>query len=206
MTELALIMVGAILVSHFVMAQFCDLPPRISESEKNTNTASIAPPVAADALRHARIKALGPASALLIAFAAPLAWLLHRLLPTNFGDLSLMLLLPLLAALAWLSLRLLARLRPSVAQPSGLWPLLLINGAGLSVMLISQALESFYLALAVGLAAGLGFWLILQLFADLLERVAQCDVPTPFKGTPMLLICAGLISLALLGLNDLGPI
>lgn len=206
MTELALIMVGAILVSHFVMAQFYDLPPRISGSEKNTNAASIPPPLAADALRHARMQALGPASALLILLAAPLAWLLHRLLPSDLGYLSLMLLLPLLAGLAWLSLALLARLRPNQVQPAGLWPLLLINGAGLGVMLISQALESFYLALAVGLAAGLGFWLMLQLFADLLERVAQCDVPTSFKGTPMLLICAGLISLALLGLNDLGPI
>lgn len=183
MSELLSALIGAALVNHLLLGL----------------------PTAADALRHARIQVLGPASALLILLAAPLAWLLHRLLPADLGYLSLMLLLPLLAALAWLSLALLARLRPSLAQPSGLWPLLL-NGAGLGVMLISQALESLYLALAVGPAAGLGFWLLLQLFADLLERVEQCDVPTPFKGTPMLLICAGLISMAVLGLNGLGPI
>lgn len=182
MSELLSALIGAVLVNHLLLGL----------------------PATADALRHARTQALGPASALLIALAAPLAWLLHRLLPSGLGYLSLMLLLPLLAPLAWLSLALLARLRPSLAQPAGLWPLLLINGAGLSVMLISQALKSLYLALAVGLAAGLGFWLMLQLFADLLERIEQCDVPTPFKGAPMLLICAGLISLAVLGLNGLG--
>ncbi|MGB4075884.1 Rnf-Nqr domain containing protein [Pseudomonas sp.] len=184
MSELLSALIGAVLVNHLLLGL----------------------PAAADMPRHARMQALGPAGALLILFAAPLAWLLHRLLPADLGYLSLMLLLPLLAGLSWLSLLLLARLRPSLVQPAGLWPLLLINGASLSAMLISQALESFDLALAVGLAAGLGFWLLLQLFADLLERVGQCDVPMPFRGTPMLLICAGLLSLASLGLNGLGPI
>lgn len=182
MSELLSVLIGAVLVNHLLLGL----------------------PIAADAPRHARIQVLGPASALLILLAVPLAWWLHRLLPADLGYLSLMLLLPLLAALAWLSLVLLARLRPSLAQPAGLWPLLLSNGAGLGVMLISQPLQSFYLALTVGLAAGLGFWLLLQLFADLLERIESCDVPTPFKGTPMLLVCAGLISLAFLGLNGLG--
>jgi Na+-translocating ferredoxin:NAD+ oxidoreductase subunit A len=161
---------------------------------------------AAEGQRHAHIQALGPANALLMFFTAPLTWLLHRLLPADLGYLSLILMLPLLAALAWFSLALLAKLRPNLAQPSLLWPLLLINGAGLSLMLISQALPSLPIALAVGLVAGLGFWLLLQLFTDLLERAAQCDVPTPFKGTPLLLICAGLLSLAFLGCNGLGPI
>lgn len=184
MSELLSALIGAVLVNHLLLGL----------------------PAGADTLRRARIQVLGPASALLIALAAPLTWLLYRLLPSGLSYLSLMLLLHLIAALAWLSLRLLAQLRPSLAQTSGLWPLLLINGAGLGVMLISQALESLYLVLAVGLAAGLGFWLILQLFADLLERIEQCDVPTPFRGTPMLLICAGLMSLAFLGCNGLGPI
>jgi electron transport complex protein RnfA len=184
MTELLFALIGAALVNNLILTL----------------------PVAADSLRHARVQALGPAGALLILLAAPLAWLLNKLLQPGLGYLSLLLLLPLLAGLAWLSLALLARLRPSLLQPAGLWPLLLGNGAGLGVMLISKPLETFPLALVLGLGGGLGFWLVLQLFADLLERVEQCDVPASFKGTPMLLICAGLMGLAFLGFNGLGTL
>lgn len=157
-------------------------------------------PLAADAVRSARLQALGPASALLIAMAAPLAWLLQ---PLNLQALQLLIFLPLLVALAWLSLQLLARPRPALAQP-GLWPLLLGNGGALGVMLLSQPLNGFAQALALGVGGGLGFWLALQLFADLLDRVEQCDVPTPFRGVPIMLVSAGLMGLALLGFNGLG--
>lgn len=156
-------------------------------------------PLAADALRSARLQALGPASAVLIGLAAPLAWLLQAL---QLQALQLLVFLPLLGALAWLSL-LLARLRPNLAQ-QGLWPLLLGNGGALGVMLLSQPLSGFTQALALGVGGGLGFWLALQLFADLLERVEQCDVPTPFRGVPIMLVSAGLMGLAFLGFNGLG--
>lgn len=161
-------------------------------------------PVAAAALRSARVQALGPATALLVLLTAPLAWLLQQLLQSLALPYLLLLTgLPLLAALAWLSLRLLARVRPALDQ-SGLWPLLLGNGAGLGALLLSQPLPSFTAALALGIGAGLGFWLALQLFADLLERIEQCDVPAPFRGVPIMLIAAGLMGLAFLGLNGLG--
>lgn len=183
MSEFLLTLIGAALVNNLILTL----------------------PVAAESLRHARVHVLGPASALLMLLAAPLAWLLLRLLQgLALSQLYLLLALPLLAALAWLSLALLARLRPNLLQAGGLWPLLLGNGAGLGVMLASKPLESFPLALAFGLGGGLGFWLVLQLFADLLERIEQCDVPSPFKGTPMLLIGAGLMGLAFLGFNGLG--
>lgn len=161
-------------------------------------------PVAAAALRNARVQALGPDTALLILLAAPLAWLLQQLLQNlALPYLFLPIGLPLLAALAWLSLRVLARLRPTLDQ-SGLWPLLLGNGAGIGALLLSQPLPSFATALALGIGAGLGFWLALQLFADLLERIEECDVPAPFRGVPIMLISAGLMGLAFLGFNGLG--
>ena len=41
---------------------------------------------------------------------------------------------------------------------------------------------------------------------DLLERIEQCDVPAALRGAPLLLIAAGLMSLALLGFNGLGAV
>lgn len=49
------------------------------------------------------------------------------------------------------------------------------------------------------LGAGAGFTLVLLLFAAMRERLAINDVPTPFKGTAIALISAGLMSLAFMG-------
>lgn len=159
-------------------------------------------PLAADALRHARAQALGPAGALLILLTAPAAWLLQQaLLAVDLTYIYLLIGIPLLAALSWLSLALLQRLRPALDQ-SGLWPLLLGNGLG--AMLLARSLDGFAAALALGIGGGLGFWLVLQLMSYTLERIEQCDVPVAFRGTPILLIAAGLMSLAFLGFNGLG--
>lgn len=159
-------------------------------------------PLAADALYSARVQALGPAGALLILLAAPSAWLLQQALQAvDLTYLSLLISLPLLAALSWLSLTLLARLRPALPL-DGLWPLLLGNGLG--AMLLARSLENFSATLALGIGGGLGFWLVLQLMSDLLERIERCDVPAAFRGTPILLIAAGLMSLAFLGFSGLG--
>lgn len=183
MSELLSTLIGAALISNLLLSL----------------------PLAADTLRGARVQALGPATALLIALACPLAWLVeHGLLqPLALQHLQLFVFLPLISLLAWLSLRVLACLRPALPVKD-LWPLLLINGAGLGSMLLILSLENVAMALAVGIGAGLGFWLALQLFADLLERIDRCDIPTPFQGMPISLIGAGLMGLAFLGFNGLG--
>lgn len=180
MTDFLFALIGAVLVNNLILGV----------------------PVAADAVRHARLQALGPSSALLILFAAPLAWLLqHALLAAALSYLFLLAAAPLLAALAWGIPRLLARLHRGFVTGE-LWLLLIANGLG--AMLLATQLDSFTGALALGIGGGLGFWLALQLLSDLLERIEQCDVPAAFRGTPMLLIGAGLMGLAFLGFNGLG--
>ena len=159
--------------------------------------------LAADAVRQVRVQALGPASAVLIAFAAPLAWLLQQmLLAVALPYLFLLSAVVLLAALAWCVPLLLTRLHPSSGMPDKLWPALIINGLG--AMLLARSLDGFSTALALGIGGGLGFWLVLQLMNDLFERLEQCAIPAALRGTPMQLICAGLMGLAFLGFNGLG--
>lgn len=54
---------------------------------------------------------------------------------------------------------------------------------------------------ALSLGAGLGFWLVLSLFSDLRQRIADNDIPLPFRGLPVELISAGLMAVAFLGFN-----
>ncbi len=158
-------------------------------------------PAGADAVhaRPAQMAVLGPASALLIGVATPLGWgLFHGVLvPLQLDYLRLFGYVPLLATLAWLCLRL-----PAL---QGLTlPLLVSNGAALGSLLLAEQ-QSFFHALTQGIGGGLGFWLALKVFADLLERIDHTAVPAAFRGAPLLLICAGLLGLVVLGLQGLAP-
>lgn len=146
-------------------------------------------PLGTDALRQSRSRSLALAGGPLLVLATPLAWALDRLLaPLGLGYLGIALLL-------------LARLAPHLPR-DGLLPLLLGNGAALGAMLLAAA-GDFASALGLGIGGGIGFWIALRLFDDLLQRVEAADVPAPFRGLPVMLICAGLMGVALLGFNGM---
>jgi electron transport complex protein RnfA len=56
-------------------------------------------------------------------------------------------------------------------------------------------------ALAASLASGLGYWLAEFLLESLRERLDLSDLPFPFKGAPAMLISAGLMALAFMGMD-----
>ncbi|MDH3506674.1 MAG: electron transport complex subunit RsxA, partial [Gammaproteobacteria bacterium] len=47
----------------------------------------------------------------------------------------------------------------------------------------------------------LGFGLVLTLLSGLRERFDSADIPAPFRGVPITLVTAGLMSLAFYGFN-----
>ena len=146
--------------------------------------------------RRERVPALGPATALLVVLATPLGWALAHL-PEGLQHLRLMALLAALLPLALLALKLATR--RYVAAP-GLLPVLLANGAAIgSVLMFDSAQREWLPSLGIGVLAGLGFWLILHLLGDLLDRGDKADVPAPLRGAPLALIGAGLMGLVLLG-------
>jgi electron transport complex protein RnfA len=183
MSEFLAVLIGAALVNNLILAL----------------------PLGSDALRAVRVGSLGPATALLILLAAPPAWMIqHWLLqPLQLQHLHWLLVVALVAPLTWLSLRLLARLQPNLSHEA-LWPLLLVNGAVLGSLQLAPAEDSLPHVLGLAIGGGLGFWLALQLLADLLQRVEACPVPALFKGAPVTLISTGLAGMALLGFSGLG--
>lgn len=54
-----------------------------------------------------------------------------------------------------------------------------------------------------GFSAAIGLLLVMVLFATIHERLVAANVPKPFKGLPIDLITAGLMSLAFMGFDGL---
>ena len=94
---------------------------------------------------------------------------------------------------------------PLLYQVLGIFlPLITTNCAVLGVALLNVQENNGFLESAVyGFGAAAGFSLVLVLFAQMRERLAAADVPTAFRGAPIALITAGLMSLAFMGFSGL---
>ncbi|PMY39549.1 MULTISPECIES: Rnf-Nqr domain containing protein [Pseudomonas] len=192
MTEIVLTLISAALINNFVLQWPLGVDPLLQ--------ASAEPQVA-----RRRIHALGIATSCLMLLCSLLGYGLYQalLVPLGLTSLQLFVFLPLGVLLIAPLLKLLTRMLPGLPF-DGLWPLLLGNAGVLGALLLAvQANRGIAYSLALGLGAGLGFWLVLSLFSDLRQRILNNDVPLPFRGLPIDLISAGLMAVAFLGFNGL---
>jgi electron transport complex protein RnfA len=93
------------------------------------------------------------------------------------------------------------RSSPLLHQVLGIFlPLITTNCAVLGIALLNvQQSRTFVEALAYGLGGGLGFSLVIALFAGLKERTDTGDVPAAFKGPAISLITAAFMALGFMG-------
>ena len=83
-------------------------------------------------------------------------------------------------------------------------PLITTNCAVLGIALLNvQESNNFIGSVLYGMGSALGFTLVLVLFAGIRERLDVADVPTPFKGSSIALVTAGLMALAFMGFSGL---
>ncbi|WP_174875625.1 electron transport complex subunit RsxA [Vogesella oryzae] len=94
---------------------------------------------------------------------------------------------------------------PVLYQVLGIYlPLITTNCAVLGIPLLNaQEGHTFAESLIFGFGSALGFSLILILFSAMRERLEGADVPEAFKGTPIALVTAALMSLAFMGFGGL---
>ena len=95
----------------------------------------------------------------------------------------------------------LSRTNPALKKSLGVYfPLASINSAALGVpLLLTLEQVNFGEALFYGFGHGIGFAFIVLVFATLRERLEVAEVPNAFRGTAILLVTAGMMSLAFLG-------
>ncbi|AJE20982.1 electron transport complex subunit RsxA [Azotobacter chroococcum] len=191
MTELVLILVGAILVNNFVLVQFLGLCPFMGVSKRIETAIGLA-----------------LATTFVLTLTAMCSYLLQQyvLEPLELDYLRTIAFILVIAVVVQFTEMLVNKTSPLLYRVLGIFlPLITTNCIVLGVALLNANKAGFgFLESGInGFGAGLGFSLVLVLFAALRERIAIADVPKPFKGAAIGLVTAGLMSLAFMGFSGL---
>jgi electron transport complex protein RnfA len=96
---------------------------------------------------------------------------------------------------------------PALYKALGIYlPLITTNCAVLGLaLLIAIKRYNLVQSIAFGLGAGIGFTLAMALMAGIREEMEFADIPEALQGAAIVLITAGLLSMAFLGFSGLIP-
>ena len=192
MDDIALLLVGAVFVNNFVLVKFLGLCPFMGVSGR---------------LDAAYGMAL--ATGFVLTLSSALAWMVQHwlLAPLGLEHLRTLGFILVIAAVVQFTEIVMNRQSPRLYRVLGLYlPLITTNCAVLGVALLNvQARHSLFEAVLYGFGAALGFGLVLVLFSAMRERLETADVPAAWRGTPIALVTAGMMSLAFLGFSGLVP-
>ncbi|MGN0437903.1 MAG: electron transport complex subunit RsxA [Lachnospiraceae bacterium] len=188
--KLLLIAIGAALVNNVVLSQFLGLCPFIGVSKKVETAAG-----------------MGGAVIFVITIASAVTKLIYTFVLEKLGItyLQTIVFILVIAALVQFVEMFLKKMVPSLYQALGVFlPLITTNCAVLGVALINvQKSYGFIESVVNGLGTAVGFTIAIVIMAGIREKIEYNDVPESFKGTPIVLITAGLMAMAFFGFAGL---
>ena len=189
-TSLFSIALGAILVNNFIFSQFLGICPFMGVSKK-VDTAL----------------GMGMAVIFVMGVASAVCWPINKyLLVANGLDfMQTVTYILVIASLVQFVEMFLQKAMPSLYQALGVYlPLITTNCAVLGVVLQNtQNNYSFIESLVYGITGGIGFLVVIVLFASIRERMEFSEWPKAFEGFPIALVAAGLIALSFMGFSGL---
>lgn len=190
MTSYLFVIIGAVLVNNVVLVRILGLCPFMGVSKKLETAVG-----------------MGAATTFVLTLGCGTSYLIDHyvLMPAGVEYLRTLAFIVIIAAIVQVTELVIQKTSPVLHQVLGIYlPLITTNCAVLGVPLLNaQQGHSFVEALLFGLGSALGFSLVLVLFAALRERLEGADVPAPFRGAPIALVTAGLMSLAFAGFAGL---
>ncbi|MDE7327007.1 MAG: RnfABCDGE type electron transport complex subunit A [Lachnospiraceae bacterium] len=188
MKEMILLLVGAALVNNVVLSQFLGLCPFLGVS-KRTETAA----------------GMGGAVVFVITIASGItAAIYNGILSNSHINLTYMrtiVFIVVIAALVQFIEMVLKKYMPSLYNALGVYlPLITTNCAVLGVA-ITNTDEGYGVLKSMwnGFGTAVGFTIAIIIMAGVRERTEHNDVPEVFKGSPMVLVTAGLMAIAFCG-------
>lgn len=188
--NLILLVLAAIFVNNYILSQFLGICPFFGVSKKVETAAG-----------------MGAAVIFVMSLAAAITYFVYNLILVNLGlkylyNIAFILVI---AALVQLVEMFLKKSSPSLYQALGVYlPLITTNCAVLGVAVVNmQKNYTFLASLLNGFGGAVGFALAIVLFAGIRERIEFNNIPKAFKGFPIALIAATLMSIAFLGFQGL---
>jgi electron transport complex protein RnfA len=184
------IVVSAILVNNFVLSRFLGICPFLGVS-KQVETAF----------------GMGMAVTFVMTLAGIITYFIYNfmLVPMGLEYMQTIAFILVIASLVQFVEIVLQKTSPTLYSALGVFlPLITTNCAVLGLALLNiQYKFNLLQTIAHSVAAAVGFSLAIVLFAGIREKLEIADVPTPFKGFPVALIAASLMSIAFLGFTGL---
>jgi len=182
------ILMSAVLVNNYVLRQFLGVCPFLGVSKTMKDAAG-----------------MGIAVTVVMVLATAVTWPIQVLILEKNGIsyLQTIVFILVIASLVQLTEIVLKRFVPFLHETLGVFlPLMATNCAIFGVTIININNEYTYLeALVNALGSGLGFLLGMVLFSGIREHTENANPPDAFKGLPITLISAALLSLSFLGFS-----
>lgn len=127
------------------------------------------------------------------------------LVPLHFEYLQTIVFILVIAALVQFVEMFLKKAMPPLYQALGVYlPLITTNCAVLGVALTNvQKAYNIGQGVVNGVATAAGFLVAIVLMAGIREKIEYNDVPESFRGTPIVLVTAGLMAIAFFGFSGL---
>lgn len=190
MSEYLLLVISAALVNNVVLVRILGLCPFMGVSKKVDTSIG-----------------MGLATLFVLTIASGCSFLIERYLlaPYDLTYLRTLTFIVVIAGTVQLTEAVIQKTSPLLHQVLGIYlPLITTNCAVLGVPLLAVNHQyGFIESLLFGAASAAGFTLAMVLLAGIRERLEGADIPTPFRGTAIALITAGIMSLAFMGFGGL---
>lgn len=190
MKELILIIVTTALVNNVVLSQFLGICSFLGVSQQKKASFS-----------------LGLAVTAVLTVASGVASILYNsiLAPLGLDYLKTIVFILVIAALVQMVEMFLKKNAHAVYQSLGIYlPLITTNCAVLGVALTNvQNGYGFVESVTAGLGTAIGYTVAIVLLAAIREHIDEEAIPAPFRGAPIVLLCATLMAMAFMGFGGL---
>lgn len=182
MTDYFMLIIAAIFINNIVLAQYLGNCPFLGTS-KSIDVAV----------------GMGAAVVFVSVMAAAITWPIQKYILEPWGLVfsQTIVFIMVIAALVQFVEMFLKKSIPPLYEALGIFlPLITTNCAVLGIAIICQRKEyTFIESMVFALASGAGFMLALVILSLIRERLEITRIPDAFKGTPIALVIAGLMSL-----------
>ncbi|MDD6552077.1 MAG: electron transport complex subunit RsxA [Prevotellaceae bacterium] len=188
--EYLLIFISAIFVNNIVLSQFLGICPFLGVSKKIETSLG-----------------MGAAVTFVLTLSTIVTWLVQKYVldPFELQYLQTLAFILVIAALVQMVEIILKKVSPSLYKALGIFlPLITTNCAVLGVaILVIQKDFTLLESVVYAFSTAIGFALALVIFAGIREQQSLVNIPKGMQGMAIVLVTAGLLSLAFMGFSGL---